>query len=52
MFEFALFATAMVGAFLMARSVINHVSQPKPTLQPIKVETERKVRRPVDRSRL
>ncbi|MBM6551957.1 hypothetical protein [Marinomonas ostreistagni] len=48
MFEFALFAAAMVGAFLMARSLINQASQPKMKAQPIKIDTQKQARRKRD----
>lgn len=51
MFEFAFFAAAMVGAFVMARSLINQATQPKMKPLPIKTEERQKQRRAYDERR-
>lgn len=45
MFEFTLFIVAIIGAFVMVRSLANYASQPKMKAQPIKIEKEKITRR-------
>ncbi len=46
MFEFTLFIVAILGAFVMVRSLADYASQPKMKAQPIKVEKQKTTRRP------